>query len=90
MARTRKTPAASALVVAREEAAVDDGAELLSEVSQKATFPMRFGEEAEESSFEVPDLASLRSKAKELKVVTGRQAPKREDCITGLNSKIVE
>ena len=51
---------------------------------------MRFGEEAEESSFEVPDLASLRSKAKELKVVTGRQAPKREDCITGLNSKIIE
>ena len=51
---------------------------------------MRFGEEAEEFSFEVPDLPSLRSKAKELKVVTGRGAPKREDCITGLNSKIVE
>ena len=51
---------------------------------------MRFGEEAEESSFEVPDLASLRSKAKELKVATGRLAPKREDCITGLNSKIIE
>ena len=90
MAKSRKTQAASAPVRAETEAAVDAEAELLSEVSQKATFPMRFGEEAEESSFEVPDLASLRSKAKELKVVTGRQAPKREDCITGLNSKIVE
>ena len=34
---------ASAPVRAETEAAVDAGAELLSEVSQKATFPMRFG-----------------------------------------------
>ena len=59
-------------------------------VDPKAKFPMRFGEEAEEFSFEVPDLVSLRSKAKELKVVTGRLAAKKEDCITGLNSKIIE
>ena len=75
MAKSRKTQAASAPVRAETEAAVDAGAELLSEVSQKATFPMRFGEEAEEFSFEVPDLPSLRSKAKELKAVTGRGEP---------------
>ena len=90
MRRTRKAQAPEPPEVDEAEAAVDAGAELLSEVSQKATFPMRFGEEAEEFSFEVPDLVSLRSKAKELKVVTGRLAAKKEDCITGLNSKIME
>ena len=88
--RSRTAQAAEPPEVAEAEAAVDAEAELLSEVSQKATFPMRFGEEAEEFSFEVPDLVSLRSKAKELKVVTGRLAAKKEDCITGLNSKIIE
>ena len=44
MAKTR-TQAASPPERAEPEAeaAVDAGAELLSEVSQKATFPMRFG-----------------------------------------------
>ena len=51
MAKTR-TQAASPPERAEPEAeaAVDAGAELLSEVSQKATFPMRFGEEAEEQT----------------------------------------
>ena len=43
-------------------------------VDPKAKFPMRFGEEAEEFSFEVSDLPGLRSKAKELKA-KGQQLP---------------